>query len=109
MRVAPTREELMSTILTRTLAEAEPTRTTVAIGCHLLGWFDSEPLDWIVAELVAAVADPGRLAALGWPRSCLPWPWPWSPGRDVAVWRSNRLLALVSRDAAGVASVRRFD
>ena len=103
-----TREELAGEIIARTLAEQEPGRTSLAIGCHLVGWFTDEPLDQVVAELVESAGDPTRLATLGWQCSCLPWPLPWSLG-DIAVWCACKLQAIVSRDAAGEVTVKRFD
>jgi hypothetical protein len=101
-----TREEIELESVARLKTEVEPTRTSVTIGCHMIARFELEPLDDIIAELVRCAADPDRLASLGWPRCCRPWPL--SPGEQVAVWRNCKLLALVSIEADGRSTVRRF-
>jgi hypothetical protein len=73
-RYHQTRDELIATILARTLAEVEPTRTSIVVGCHLLGQFDCESIDQVVAEVAAVAGDPGRAPALGWPCSFFPGP-----------------------------------
>jgi hypothetical protein len=91
----------------RLKTEVEPFRTSLTIGCHLIGWFKNEPLDEVIAHLVQSAADPRYMATWPWPRCCAAWPW--TVGEDVAVWRGGRLLALITLRRDGQADVRRFD
>ena len=106
-RRRPVRREWQAELVARLKAELEPTRSCLCIGPHLIGWFDDEPLDQVVTELVRWAADPGHLESLGWPHCCAIWPW--TPGEDVSIWRDCRLLALVTLDRTGKAIVHRFD
>lgn len=82
---------------------ADARRIAVVCGVMLIGSFPARtPLE----DVIAAVPTLDRLP---WPR-CFYRAWSWDEAReDISLWRSGRLLALISRDAAGELVVRRFD
>jgi hypothetical protein len=97
-----TREQINRDSIARLKADIEPSRITLAIGCHIIGTFDAAtPLDQVVDHVVRWADDP-----------LLPAPvphageWWWSRGEQVAVWLDSRILAVVALGFDGRPAVK---
>lgn len=104
-----TREQINRDCVARLKADVEPSRITLTIGCHIIGWFPSAtPLAEILGHLVRWADAPGDPLPLPWPQSSSS-EWWWSRGEQVAVWHDSRILAVVALGCDGRPVVTRLD
>jgi len=85
------------------LKVVEAGRTSVCAGCHFVVWYPPDAtVDQVVGDLKRWAADPTQYP----PRSDRGWCW--DVGEELAIWHAGKVLAIVTRTAAGV-NVRRCD